>query len=66
MLASKGLLASYNYHKLMRDNYFQEVVIPGNGCCYISTLLITLAEQGVNKEMAVLAHEVITVKSCDF
>ena len=60
MLASKGLLTSYNYNKLMRDNNFQEVVIPGNGYCYISALLITLAEQGVNKEMAVLAHEVMT------
>ena len=60
MLASKGLLTVYNYHKLMRDNNFQEVVIPGNGYCYMSALLITLAEQGVNKEMAVLAHEVMT------
>ena len=36
------------------------MIIPGNGFCFISGLLITLAEQGVNKEMAVLAHEVMT------
>ena len=36
------------------------MVLPGNGYCYISAILITLVEQGVNKEMAILAHEVMT------
>ena len=48
------------YSKLMRQNNFHEVVIPGNGFCFISALLITLAEQGLDKEMAVLAHDVMS------
>ena len=44
----------------MWENNFHEVVLPDNGYCYISAILITLAEQGVNKEMAILAHEVMT------
>ena len=53
----KGLVTSSKYSKLMRQNNFHEVVIPGNGFCFISALLITLAEQGIDKEMAVLAHD---------
>ena len=60
MLNQKGLLTFYKFSKLMRENNFHEVVLPGNGYCYISAILITLAEQGVNKEMAVLAYEVMT------
>ena len=60
MLNQKGLLTCYKFSKLMRENNFHEVVPPGNGYCYISVILITLAEQGVNKEMAVLAHELMT------
>ena len=43
----------------MRKNNFHEVVLPDNGYCYISAILITQMEQGVNKEMAILAHEVM-------
>ena len=60
MLSTKGLFTCYKFSKLLRDNNFHEVIVPGNGYCYISALLITLVEQGVNKEMAVLAHEVMT------
>ena len=60
MLSTKGLLTCYKFNKLLRDNNFHEVIVPGNGYCYISALLITLVEQGVNKEMAVLAHKVMT------
>ena len=56
----KGLVTSSKYSKLMRQNNFHEVVIPGNGFCFISALLITLAEQGLDKEMAVLAHDVMS------
>ena len=35
------------------------MVIPGNGCCFISSLLITLAEAGINKMMEVLSVEVM-------
>ena len=34
--------------------------IPGNGYCFISALLICLAENGEHKEMAVLVHEVMS------
>ena len=57
MLNQKGLLTCYKFSKLMLENNFHEVVLPGNGYCYISVILITLVEQGVNKEMAVLAHK---------
>ena len=56
----KGLITSSKYSKLMRQNNFHEVVIPGNGFCFISALLITLVEQGLDKEMAVLAHDVMS------
>ena len=56
----KGLLTCTNFKKLLRQNTLHEVVIPGNGYCFLSALLITLAEQGVDKQMAVLAHEVMT------
>ena len=35
------------------------MVIPGNGYCFISSLLITLAEAGINKTMEVLSVEVM-------
>ena len=60
MLSQKGLLTCYKFSKLMRENNFNEVVLPGNGYCYISAILITLVEQGVNKEMAIFAHKVMT------
>ena len=60
MLNQKGLLTCYKFSKLMPENNFHKVVLPGNGYCYISAILITLVEQRVNKEMAVLAHEVMT------
>ena len=60
MLSQKSLLMCYKFSKLMQENNFHEVVLPGNGYCYISVILITLAEQGVNKEMAILAHKVMT------
>ena len=56
----KGLVTSSKYSKLMRQNNFHEVIIPGNGFCFISALLITLVEQGLDKEMAVLAHDVMS------
>ena len=60
MLRPKCLLTCYKFSKLMQENNFHEVVLPGNRYCYISAILITLVEQGVNKEMAILAHEVMT------
>ena len=54
MLRPKGLLTCYKFSKFMQENNFHEMVLPGNGYCYIRGILITLAE------MAVLAHEVIT------
>ena len=50
----------YKFNKLISENCLQEVKIPGNGYCYISALLITLAEQGVYKDMPIVAHEIMT------
>ena len=33
MLNQKGLLTFYKFSKLMRENNFHEVVLPGNGYC---------------------------------
>ena len=34
MLHQKGLLTCYKFSKLMRENNFHEVVLPGNGYCF--------------------------------
>ena len=56
----RGLLTSSKFNKLLRESNYHEVIIPGNGFCFISALLISLAEQGIDKQMAVLAHDVMT------
>ena len=56
----RGLLTTSKFNKLLRESNYYEVIIPGNGFCFISALLISLAEQGIVKQMAVLAHDVMT------
>ena len=55
----RGLLTSSKFNKLLRESNYHEVIIPGNGFCFISALLISLVEQGIDKQMAVLAHDVM-------
>ena len=35
------------------------VTMPGNGFCFISCVLVTLAEQGINKGLDVLSVEIM-------
>ena len=35
------------------------VTVPGNGFCFISCVLVTLAEQGINKTIDVLSVEIM-------
>ena len=56
---SKRGLSVAKFNKLICENKLHEVVIPGNGYCFILSLLITLAEAGINKMMEVLSVEVM-------
>ena len=56
---SKRGLSVAKFNKLIHENKLHEVVIPGNGYCFILSLLITLAETGINKMMEVLSLEVM-------
>ena len=37
--------------KMLDANDLVEVIVPGNGFCFLSTLLVTLGECGINKDM---------------
>ena len=52
---SKRGLPVAKFNKLIHENKLHEVVIPGNGYCFISSSLIALAEAGINKMMEVLS-----------
>ena len=36
-----------------------EVEVPGNGFCFISSLLVTLAEQGINRNYDILSIDIM-------
>ena len=52
-------LTPYKFRKLIRENDLQEVSVCGNGYCFISCIIITLAELGINKTLKVLSAEVM-------
>ena len=52
-------LTPYKFRKLIRENDLQEVSVRGNGYCFISCIIITLAELGINKTLEVLSAEVM-------
>ena len=52
-------LTPYKFRKLIRENDLQEVSVCGNGYCFISCIIITLAELGINKILEVLSAEVM-------
>ena len=56
---SKRELSVAKFNKLIHENKLCKVVIPGNGYCFISSLLITLAEAVINKMMEVSSVEVM-------
>lgn len=52
-------LSLYKFRRLIRDNDLHEVSVRGNGYCFISCIIITLAEYGINKTLEVLSTEVM-------
>ena len=48
----KGITLS-QFDKLFNRNVMKLVTVPGNGFCFISCVLVTLAEQGINKSLDV-------------
>ena len=54
----KGLSLS-QFDKLFKRNGMKLVTVPGNGFCFISCVLVTLTEQGINKILDVLSVEIM-------
>ena len=50
----------YKFRKLPRENNLHEVLVRGNGYCFLSCIIITLAEHGINKTLEILSTEVMT------
>ena len=53
-------LTLYKFRKLLRENNLHEVSVHGNGYCFLSCIIITLAEHGINKTLKILSTEVMT------
>ena len=53
-------LTLYKFRKLLRENNLHEVSVRGNGYCFLSCIIITLAEHGINKTLEILSTEVMT------
>ena len=47
------------FRKLLRENDLHEVSIHGNGFCFLSCIIVTLAEHGINKTLDVLSTKVM-------
>ena len=56
-------ITNNKFGKLVLSKNLKEVTVKGNGFCFLSCLLITLAEQGINKTVNVLCVEIDEVLS---
>ena len=56
---TQGLIL-YKFRKLLRENNLHEVSVHGNGYCFLSCIIITLAEHGISKTLEILSTEVMT------
>ena len=54
----KGLSLS-QFDKLFKRNGMKLFTVPGNGFCFISCVLVTPTEQGINKSLDVLSVEIM-------
>ena len=52
-------LSLSQFDKLFKRNGMKLVTMPGIGFCFISCVLVTLAEQGINKSLDVLSVEIM-------
>ena len=53
-------LTLYKFTKLLRKNNLHEVSVCRNGYCFLSCIIITLAEHGINQTLEILSTEVMT------
>ena len=53
-------MSTYSFKKLIKDNDFVEVEVPGNGFCFQSALLVALSEHGINKTLDMLSIEMMS------
>ena len=56
---TKGLML-YKFRRLLRENDLHEVLVCGNGYCFLSCIIIALAEHGIKKTLEVLSTEVMS------
>ena len=49
----------YKFRKLLRENNLHKVSVRGNGYCFLSCIIITLDEHGINKIFEILSTEVM-------
>ena len=56
---TKGLML-YKFRRLLKENDLHEVMAHGNGYCFLSCIIIALAEHGIKKTLEVLSTEVIS------
>ena len=56
---TKGLML-YKFRRLLRENDLHKVLVCGNGYCFLSCIIIALAEHGIKKTLEVLSTEVMS------
>ena len=59
-LSSTKGLTLYKFRRLLRENDLHEVLVHGNGYCFLSCIIIALAEHGIKKTLEVLSTEVMS------
>ena len=50
----------YKFRRLLRENDLHKVLVHGNGYCFLSCIIIALAEHGIKKTLEVLSTEVMS------
>ena len=56
---SNNLLTVTKFNKMKSDQKFKEIETPGNGFCFVSSLLVALAKAGVNKSFEYVIKEIM-------
>ena len=57
--ADKKGLSHVKFKQMLAGNDLVEVIVPGNGFCFLSTLLVAFGECGITKDMNNLSIEVM-------
>ena len=56
---SNNVLTVTRFNKMKREEKLKEIETPGNGYCFVSSLIVALAEAGVNKSFEYLIKEIM-------